>query len=144
MTMETIGTPNHFSCFIIGEGSLPIQCAEILLHRGHEICGIISSDATINRWAEGKNIPHTDPSDALIAFLRRRRFDYLFSIVNHSILPKEVLGLPGRLAINYHDALLPSYAGSFATSWAIMNRETTHGVTWHVMSEGRYLAPMHY
>ena len=27
---------NQFSCFIIGEGTLPIQCAQILLDRGDE------------------------------------------------------------------------------------------------------------
>jgi len=42
--------------------------------------------------------------------------------------------LPRQLAINYHDALLPRYAGVNATSWALMNGEKTHGVTWHVMT----------
>ncbi len=35
---------NQFSCFIIGEGTLLIQCAELLLERGHEILGVISSE----------------------------------------------------------------------------------------------------
>ena len=41
-------------------------------------------------------------------FLRRRPFDYLFSIVNianYQTLLKESLGLPRKSAINYHDAL---------------------------------------
>ena len=59
--MQTIGTPNPFSCFIVGEGSLPIQCAEILLHSGHEICGIISPDVTVNLWAERKKHPLCRP-----------------------------------------------------------------------------------
>src|SRR5262245_5336737 len=110
--MET-GTTNPFTCLVIGEGSLPIQCAEILLHRGHEICGIISPDLTVNRWADGKNIPYAVTTDDLIAFLRRRPFDYLFSIVNianYQTLLKESLELPRKCAINYHDALLPSHA----------------------------------
>ena len=37
-------TQSSFSCFIIGEGTLPIQCAELLLERGHEILGVISSE----------------------------------------------------------------------------------------------------
>jgi hypothetical protein len=36
-----------FSCLIIGEGTLPMRCAELLLHRGLKINGIISSDAAI-------------------------------------------------------------------------------------------------
>jgi amino acid adenylation domain-containing protein len=128
----------QFNCFIIGEGTLPIQCGEILLNHGHGICGIISSDAATNRWAEEKRIPHAEPGDDLITLLRRRPFDYLFSIVNivnYAALLKESLALPRKRAINYHDALLPTYAGFYPTSWALMNREKTHGVTWHEMTD---------
>jgi len=126
---------NQFSCFLIGEGTLPIQCAELLLERGHQIFGVISPDASISSWAKGKDIPYIQPTDNLIAFLRQQRFDYLFNIVNSSLLPKEILELPRQLAINYHDAALPKYAGVNATSWALMHWEKTHGVTWHVMSD---------
>src|SRR5687768_16910977 len=94
-------------CFIVGEGTLPIQCGEILLDRGHEICGVMSRDASILRWAEGKAVSHIETTDDLILFMSRRPVDYLFSIVNNRILPKKLLELPGRYAINYHDALLP-------------------------------------
>ncbi|MEP6486691.1 amino acid adenylation domain-containing protein [Microcoleus vaginatus GB2-A3] len=126
---------NQFSCFLIGEGTLLIQCAELLLERGHQIFGVISPDASISSWAKAKDIPHIQPTDNLIAFLRRQPFDYLFNIVNRSLLPKEILELPRQLAIDYHDAPLPKYAGLNATSWALMHREKTHGVTWYVMSD---------
>lgn len=123
------------SCFIVGAGTLPIQCAEILLDRGHEIYGFISSDASLIQWAQERSIPHTGPMDDLIAFVSQQPFDYLFSIVNEHLLPAEILELPRKCAINYHDAPLPRYAGSHATSWALMQRETSHGITWHVMSK---------
>ncbi|MBN1993050.1 MAG: amino acid adenylation domain-containing protein [Anaerolineae bacterium] len=122
-----------FSCFIIGETTLLIQCAKILLRRGHEIYGIISPDATVNDWARANNLLCAEPAADLVAFMSRP-FDYLFSIVNWRILPKEVLALPRRYPINYHDAPLPKYAGAHATSWAIMQRETDHAVTWHVVT----------
>ncbi|MBR8837983.1 MAG: amino acid adenylation domain-containing protein [Stigonema ocellatum SAG 48.90 = DSM 106950] len=125
---------NKFSCFIIGEGTLPIQCAQILLNQGHGIFGIISSDASIINWAQAKSIPYIKPTDNLGEFLSQQPFDYLFSIVNGSVLPQEILELPRQFAINYHDAPLPRYAGVNATSWALMNQEKTHGVTWHVMA----------
>ena len=127
-------TQNQFSCFLIGEGTLPIQCAELLLERGHKILGVISSDTSINSWAKRKDIPHIQQTDNLVAFLSQQPFDYLFSIVNNSVLPKEILELPCIEAINCHDAPLPRYAGVNATSWALMHGEKTHGVTWHVMS----------
>jgi amino acid adenylation domain-containing protein len=129
-------TYNTFSCFIIGEGTLPIQCAEILLDREHTIYGMISSDVAVHDWARERGIPHIDPKNKdIVTFLSRHPFDYLFSIVNMSILPKRVLALPRRCAINFHDAPLPRYAGSYATSWAILQGERIHGVTWHTMTE---------
>ena len=67
--------------------------------------------------------------------LEKTSFDFLFSIVNSQILFPSLLKLPREFAINFHDALLPKYAGVHATSWAIFNQEKTHGITWHVMSE---------
>ncbi|MBE0540494.1 MAG: amino acid adenylation domain-containing protein [Verrucomicrobia bacterium] len=124
-----------FSSCIIGEGTLPVQCAEILLRRGHRIRGIISPDAACIRWAQERNIPHADTRQDLVAFLRAQPFDLLFSIVNQTILPGEVLALPRQAAINYHDGPLPRYAGTYATSWALMNRERMHGITWHRIVE---------
>ena len=62
------------------------------------------------------------------------KFDYLFSIANLVVLPSELISRAGKLAINFHDALLPYYAGLNTTSWAIIHRESTHGVTWHEMT----------
>ena len=82
-------TYNKFSCFIIGEGTLPIQCAEILLDREHAIYGIISSDAAVLDWARERGISHIDPKNKdTVTFLSQHPFDYLFSIVNMSILPR--------------------------------------------------------
>src|SRR5947209_6276597 len=127
-------TRASFSSFIIGEGTLPIQCADLLLAGGHEVYGVISGDAAVRRWAQERRIPHIEPRDDLCAFMGQRPFDYLFSVVNGAILSHDVLALPCQGAINYHDAPLPRYAGSHATSWALMGRERTHGVTWHVMA----------
>jgi methionyl-tRNA formyltransferase len=130
-------TFNKFSCFIIGEGTLPIQCADILLDREQTIYGIISSDVAVRDWARERGIPHIDPKNNkdIVTFLSQHPFDYLFSIVNMSILPQRVLALPRRGAINFHDAPLPRYAGIYATSWAIQQGERVHGVTWHAMTE---------
>ena len=124
-----------FSCYIIGEETMPIQCAELLLERGHTIYGMISPDEMVKKWAAEKQIPFIFSTQDISTFLNRQPFDYLFSIVNGVIIPTEVLALPRQYAINYHDSLLPRYAGNYATSWAIMNEETSHGISWHVMVE---------
>ncbi|MGB3512064.1 MAG: formyltransferase family protein [Microcoleaceae cyanobacterium] len=127
-----------FNCFIIGQGTLPIQCAEIILASGHQIAGVVSSDSSIVAWAKEQKIPHLKPERPSIEipkFLSKQPFDYLFSIVNFYILKKKVLELPRFGAINYHDSLLPKYAGVHATSWALMQGEKTHGITWHLMTD---------
>ena len=123
----------NFSCYLIGENSLLIQCSELLIEQGHQIFGVISPNPSIRQWAREKGIQNIDLKNNYFAFLKQNSFDYLFSVVNHSMLSQEVLELPRKLAINFHDSLLPKYAGLNTTSWAILNRELEHGVTWHLM-----------
>lgn len=125
----------NFSCMIIGSGTLPIRCAEILLENGHELCAIVSDEPEVRRWAKEKTINCLAYTENLAEQLKSKAFDYLFSIVNEHILPAEILNLPRRIAVNYHDAPLPRYAGTHATSWAIMNGESVHGITWHIISD---------
>ncbi len=135
--MDKIMTKNNNSlnCYIIGESSLLIQCIIELQKQGFKIFGIISSDQTVIEWAKSKEIDSQLPKNNIIEFLKKQPFSYLFSIANIALLPKEVIESPSCYAINYHDALLPAYAGLNATSWAIINQEKKHGVTWHTMTE---------
>src|SRR2546428_13512478 len=126
---------NPFSCFVIGDGSLTIRCVDILLKEGHEVRGIITSNPEVESWAGANGVPHCDHSADLAAVIGQRPFDYLFSIVNMRLLPAEIVALPRRGAINFHDGPLPRYAGVHATSWALMNGERTHGVTWHLIND---------
>ncbi|MBD3563313.1 non-ribosomal peptide synthetase, partial [Planktothrix sp. FACHB-1355] len=102
---------------------------------GHQILGIISSGTSIDRWATDQKIPLFQEKDDLVSFLSQQPFDYLFSIYNLSILPKEILKLPQKYAINCHDSLLPKYGGLNAPSWAILNQEKVHGITWHQIDD---------
>lgn len=122
-----------FSCCLIGESNLLIECAEILKKKGHKIEVIVSSDLTVINWANRQKIINLQKPQELLEYLNTTPCDYLFSIVNQNILPLEIINLVGK-AINYHDALLPSYAGINATAWAIINGEQQHGITWHEMT----------
>ena len=42
---------NVFSCFIIGEDNLHIQCAKIIKEQGHTILGVISPLEASENWA---------------------------------------------------------------------------------------------
>lgn len=125
-----------FSCFLVGNQSRLIQCGEILVEKGHEILGVISADASVLQWARKKSLKSLPSMDGMIEVLKKQPFDYLFSIDNFWLLPGDIINLPAKFAVNFHDGPLPRYAGSAVTSWALMNQEQTHGITWHVMTEG--------
>lgn len=113
----------------IGEGTLLIQCAEEFRDIGGEITGVLSGTAMIRDWAVSEGIPVFEtPQDPALASVS---FDYLFSVVNLTILPHDLPVQASRMAVNYFDGPLPVYAGVNVTSWAIMQGETSHAVTWH-------------
>lgn len=118
---------------LIGNQSRLIRCAEILLEKGQAIEGIITADPAVMSWADEHAIKSIPLDGDWQASVQNVSFDYLISVDNPAIVPGSILRLPRRLAINFHDAPLPKYAGVHATNWAILNGETRHGITWHVM-----------
>ncbi|MBI2374208.1 MAG: amino acid adenylation domain-containing protein [Deltaproteobacteria bacterium] len=124
-----------FSCYVIGSTTLAIKCTEILRAAGHEVIAVISDDSPVLSWARDAGLGLFSVGSDLKERLRVRPFEYLFSVVNPHILDEEVLAMPSKLAINYHDAPLPRYAGTHATSWALLANEPEHGVSWHVASK---------
>ncbi len=113
----------------IGEGTLLIQCAEEFRDEGGQITGVLSSNPMIRDWAISEGIPvYQSPEDAE---LKDISFEYLFSVVNLKILPHDLPVQASKMAVNYFDGPLPVYAGVNVTSWAIIQGETSHAVTWH-------------
>jgi methionyl-tRNA formyltransferase len=120
---------------LIGNGSLLAGCGDVLLDQGDRIAVVVTSEAANIAWASAKGI-RVEPSRCdLVEVLRGVEFDHLASIAHLSIIPAEALALVPGLAINFHDGPLPGLAGLNVTSWAILRGETTHGITWHVMTE---------
>ena len=122
------------TCYLFGGKSLLIQCAEILRNNEFRIEAIISDDVSIQNWSGEHQLPcftesQTDRLSALGSV------DYIFSITHLNIIPANILSLARQKAINFHDGLLPGYAGINVTSWAIINQEPRHGITWHEMNE---------
>lgn len=128
-----VKSKKQFSCYLIGNESLAIQCGDVLLAKHFKVLGIVSTHPAILAWAHQHNLRCFSSPAELSSHIKP--CDYLFSIVNHEILTPPLLKHVKRLAINYHDALLPRYAGVHATSWAVLNQEQQHGITWHVVAK---------
>lgn len=122
-------------CVLIGEDNLVLECANILLILGHNILGLISPTTHAKSWANNRGIFIFNSMKEAEERLDLYDCDYLFSIVNSSIIPSSLLAKIRCFAINYHDAFLPRYAGVHAIPWAIINNEKCHGITWHVISQ---------
>ena len=122
-----------FSCYLIGEDSLAYWCAQVIIKRGHKLLGICSSCEKLRNLADTHDIMYTNSIADLKSLLMDESSDFLFSIVNSDILKEDILKLPRYFTINYHNAPLPKYRGVHATSWAILNNEKHHGVTWHIV-----------
>ena len=124
-----------FSSYVIGDDTLLLRCVSFLLAQGHEVKGIVSSAAGVIAWAKEKDIPVIAPGEGLRSRLLCP-VDWLLSITNLRILPDDVLMVPQRGTINFHDGPLPAYAGLHATTWALLAGEKKHGVTWHLVTSG--------
>jgi hypothetical protein len=74
------------TCYLIGEDPLLLECADILLSYNHTILGIISALPTIKDYALCKKIPYFEKLTQATSILYITSFDYLFSIINGTIL----------------------------------------------------------
>ncbi|KAK7104813.1 uncharacterized protein [Littorina saxatilis] len=124
------------SCVFIGEGNILLSSIRHVLTLGCRVKAVFSNTENVQIWCQQQDIPVHARSARLDSSLQGVSFDYLFSINNPRVLKEAELRLAGHLNVNYHDSLLPAYAGVNASAWALINGETRHGITLHVMEVG--------
>lgn len=122
----------QFSAILIGNESLTQQCGAMLLARGHRLTCVVTRNADLRKWALTQGLRVEAPGTDLAGI----SVDWLLSVANLSVIPEAVLACASRGAVNFHDGPLPRYAGLNGPVWAILNGETQHGITWHLMSGG--------
>ncbi len=66
---------------------------------------------------------------------RLKGINYFFSLMNEEIIPSRIYDSKKMQIINFHDGPLPKYAGLYSSTWAIINSEKNHGVTWHKVND---------
>jgi natural product biosynthesis luciferase-like monooxygenase protein len=126
--------PAGFSAILIGDESLTIACGDMMLTGGHRLSAVVTRDDAVRAWAETKGLTVcAAPRDLLGADVSA---DWLLSIANLRMIPADVLALPAKGAVNFHDGPLPRYAGLNTPAWAIIKGEETHGVSWHMIEGG--------
>ena len=125
-----------FSCVVMGDETLLAQCGEELIGRGHHVAAVVTANPNIGGWAGQHGLKTLAPEELLVAGWSGEEFDWFFSISNLRLIPSSILKQAKRGSINFHDGPLPRYAGLNTPTWALLNNEENHGITWHEIVEG--------
>ena len=120
---------------VIGNTGLCLECCKLIVDSSvYELLAVITNDLKLKQWGNEQKIK-------LLTYAEYQQSDYqhyvLLSIINERIISQALIKSHRIIhAINYHDSLLPTYAGVNSTAWAILNNESSHGVTWHKITQG--------
>jgi natural product biosynthesis luciferase-like monooxygenase protein len=122
---------HSLNAVFVGSDTLLMQCVQSWVAKGHGCVAVATDADKVRRFCAEHGLRCLDAAGDWAAEVAGERIDHLFAITWLRLLPEAVLRLPQRGAINFHDALLPRYAGLNATCWALLQGEVEHGVTWH-------------
>lgn len=126
---------------IIGNGKIAVDCAQVA-GVSHSIVGFVTEPAGNLMGKSIVKVPkmmqplETENVNAIADKIREMKPDLIFSINNFQLLKEEIISIPPLGIINFHNGPLPRYAGLNVCSWAIVNGEQEHGVTWHYVDSG--------
>lgn len=132
---------------IIGNEKMAVQCMNLILKEPKLSLDFIvynpnlkNNEKDIFPFVTDNNINYYAAeklnSNETIEFISKHKPDYIFSINNFRIIKKEIIEIPTKGIINFHDAFLPNYKGVNIPFWVILNGEKKHGITWHFVNEG--------
>jgi len=119
-------------CLFIGNESLLVRCGDMARASGLRIVLVVTESPAVASWAEAAGVSAQPFVPEVASSLGPGAVDYVFSVGNLHVLTAEWLALARREVVNFHDGPLPEYRGLHVTTWALMNREPRHGVTWHL------------
>lgn len=124
------------TALLIGNESLTAECGNRWLERGNSLAAVVTREPRVAAWAAGKGLRVVSPGAGLTAKVAGLAVDWVLSVANLSLVPEAVLAEARQGGVNFHDGPLPGYAGLNAPVWAMLNGESTHEVTWHLMTPG--------
>lgn len=99
-----------------------------------------TQDPVLKSWAEKLSVPFLPTknvnSPEFINIINEFQADILVSMSFNQILKKEIIESTPKGFINCHAGALPFYRGRNPLNWAIINGESTFGITVHYVDEG--------
>ena len=128
----------------MGNPQFAVPSLRKLVESDHDILSVVTNPpkpagrgkqlikSPVAECAKELNLPiiETDElkSEKILHTLRDLNGD-VFAVVAYRILPKKVINIPLKGAINLHGSLLPKYRGAAPIQWALINGESETGLT---------------
>jgi methionyl-tRNA formyltransferase len=132
---------------VIGNGKMAVDCLKIIKNTaGLEVALVVTEPRTISpgntvqAYATKENLAFIESekinAPAVVEALQAAAPDVILNINSFQIIRPAILDIPREGVINFHNGPLPKYGGVNVCSWAIINGETRHGVSWHYVDQG--------
>lgn len=141
---------NKLRIVFMGTPDFAVGILDAILQSQHEVVGVITapdkpagrgqklSISAVKQYALDKNLPILQPTnlkdEQFLEELKALNAN-LQVVVAFRMLPKQVWQMPELGTFNLHASLLPDYRGAAPINWAIINGETTTGVTTFFIDE---------
>ncbi len=142
---------NKPSILFMGTPAFAVPALALLLERHYPLLGVLTQPdkpqgrgrspqpSPVKVFALAQHLPLLQPERVRDpAFLRTFRDlapDLVVLAAYGQLLPGEIIDQPALGCLNIHPSLLPKYRGAAPINWALINGETTSGVTIMEMSE---------
>ncbi|MDR1592914.1 MAG: methionyl-tRNA formyltransferase [Prevotellaceae bacterium] len=133
----------------MGTPEFAVEPLRVLLENGYNIVAVVAApdkpagrgrelkQPEVKQFALAHHLPVLQPEklrdENFIATLKSLNAD-LFLVVAFRMLPEIVWSMPPKGTVNLHASLLPDYRGAAPINHAIINGETTTGVTTFVIT----------
>jgi methionyl-tRNA formyltransferase len=109
--------------------------------RGHAVAASPVKQVALEAGAHVYQ-PESMKSDSALAFFKRIAPDAVVIIAYGQIIPQRLIDVPRLGWINLHASLLPKYRGAAPINWAIVNGETSTGLTTMQIDAGMDTGPI--
>ncbi len=137
----------------MGTPDFAMESLKAIYEAGHDIVGVVTNpdrakgrgmkltESPVKEYAKSKNLEIYQPekirnNEDFINQIKELKPDLMCVVAYGKILPKEILDIPEKGAINVHASLLPKYRGAAPIQWSIINGDKTTGVTTMYMDTG--------
>lgn len=137
----------------MGTPDFAVPALEMLIEQGHQISLVITqpdkprgrgkkeSVSPVKAAAQMHHLAIAQPerlrkNKEILELLKDIAPDLIVVVAFGQILPATILKIPTLGCVNIHGSLLPKYRGAAPIQWALINGETTTGVTIMYMDKG--------